>query len=199
MATIGNAPVFPTQSVLPGNLQVTGNATVSGNATISGTTNSVGALTENSNSVVNVADTGVVTEAMLSSDFIEEGTFLPTFGGLNASSGQTYTNQTCYYKKVGPLVYVTGRLKLSAKGTMSGGTGAIIKGLPFVQGTASGRTGNCNMTGWNNINNSTYSMNSYVFDNNISMTKNNTGSAVSLTDLTNTSQTDINLVYYTDE
>ena len=51
MATIGNAPVFPTQSVLPGNLQVTGNAT------ISGTTNSVGALTENSNEVLNVTNT----------------------------------------------------------------------------------------------------------------------------------------------
>ena len=47
MATIGNAPVFPTESVLPGNLEVTGNAT------ISGTTNSVGNLTENSNNVVN--------------------------------------------------------------------------------------------------------------------------------------------------
>ena len=52
MATIGNAPVFPTESVLPGNLQVTGNATVSGNATINGTTNSVGNLTENSNDVI---------------------------------------------------------------------------------------------------------------------------------------------------
>jgi len=57
MATIGNAPVFPTESVLPGNLQVTGNATVSGNATINGTTNSVGALTENSNEVLNVTNT----------------------------------------------------------------------------------------------------------------------------------------------
>ena len=65
MSTIGNAPVFPTESVLPGNLQVTGNATVSGNATISGTTNSVGALTENSNNVVNVADTGTITAGML--------------------------------------------------------------------------------------------------------------------------------------
>ena len=51
MATIGNAPVFPTESVLPGNLEVTGNAT------INGTTNSVGALTENSNEVLNVTNT----------------------------------------------------------------------------------------------------------------------------------------------
>ena len=71
MATIGNAPVFPTQSVLPGNLQVTGNATVSGNATISGTTNSVGNLTENSNNVVNVADTGTITNAMINDGTIE--------------------------------------------------------------------------------------------------------------------------------
>ena len=62
MATIGNAPVFPTESVLPGNLQVTGNAT------ISGTTNSVGNLTENSNNVVNVADTGTITAGMLDGD-----------------------------------------------------------------------------------------------------------------------------------
>ena len=193
MATIGNAPVFPTESVLPGNLEVTGNAT------INGTTNSVGALTENSNNVVNVADTGVVTETMLSSDFIEEGTFLPTFGGTNASSGQTYQFQTCYYKKIGPLVYCTGRLKLSNKGTMSGSTAALIRGLPFTQGTSSGRTGNCNMTGWGNINNSTYSINSYVFSNLVSLTKNATGSAVALTDLTNTTQVDINILYYTDE
>ena len=37
MSTIGNAPVFPTESVLPGNLQVTGNATISGSsATVNG-------------------------------------------------------------------------------------------------------------------------------------------------------------------
>lgn len=37
MATIGNAPVFPTESVLPGNLTVTGNATISGSsATVNG-------------------------------------------------------------------------------------------------------------------------------------------------------------------
>ena len=51
MATIGNAPVFPTESVLPGNLQVTGNAT------INGTTNSVGALTENGNAALVVDKT----------------------------------------------------------------------------------------------------------------------------------------------
>lgn len=51
MSYIGNAPVFPTESVLPGNLQVTGNAT------INGTTNSVGALTENGNAALVVDKT----------------------------------------------------------------------------------------------------------------------------------------------
>lgn len=76
MATIGNAPVFPTESVLPGNLQVTGNAT------INGTTNSVGNLTENSNNVVNVADTGTITNAMINDGTIE---------AAKLSGGQTGT------------------------------------------------------------------------------------------------------------
>jgi hypothetical protein len=193
MATIGNAPVFPTESVLPGNLEVTGNAT------INGTTNSVGALTENSNSVVNVADTGVVTEAMLSSDFIEEGTWTPTFGGTSPSTGQSYSNQTGYYKKVGPLVYVQTRVTMTNKGTMSGGTNALIRGLPFTHGTGTGRSGNFSFNSWNNINNSTYSIRSYIDTNNVYLTKNATGSTVNLTDLTNTSSVDISGLYYTDE
>jgi len=193
MATIGNAPVFPTESVLPGNLQVTGNAT------INGTTNSVGALTENSNNVVNVADTGVVTEAMLSSDFIEEGTFTPEFGGTNSSSGQSYSNNTFYYKKVGPLVYIQGRLTLTNKGTMSGGTGAKIRNLPFSHGTASGRAGNVQFNSWNNITGSTYSIKSYVAASDIILNEGTSGSNVILTDLTNTSAIDVSLLYYTDE
>jgi len=193
MATIGNAPVFPTESVLPGNLQVTGNAT------INGTTNSVGALTENSNNVVNVADTGVVTEAMLSSDFIEEGTFTPEFGGTSSSSGQSYSNNTFYYKKVGPLVYIQGRLTLTNKGTMSGGTGAKIRNLPFSHGTASGRAGNVQFNSWNNITGSTYSIKSYVATSDIILNEGTSGSNVILTDLTNTSAIDVSLLYYTDE
>ena len=57
MATIGNAPVFPTESVLPGNLQVTGNATVSGNATISGSSTTV-----NGNEVRTVGTSGAILQ-----------------------------------------------------------------------------------------------------------------------------------------
>ena len=83
MAYIGNAPVFPTQSVLPGNLTVTGNATVSGNATISGTTNSVGALTENSNAVRTVATSGAILQVVTA-----------TTSTLVTVSSSTYTDTT---------------------------------------------------------------------------------------------------------
>ena len=68
MATIGNAPVFPTESVLPGNLEVTGNAT------INGTTNSVGALTENSNAVRTVATSGAILQVVSSMGSVTDTT-----------------------------------------------------------------------------------------------------------------------------
>lgn len=90
MATIGNAPVFPTESVLPGNLQVTGNAT------INGTTNSVGALTENSNAVRTVATSGTILQvkSMLftSSNFSTTSTTYQTVTGFNLSITPTSTS-----------------------------------------------------------------------------------------------------------
>lgn len=128
MSYLGNAPVFPTESVLPGNLEVTGNATVSGNATISGATNSVGALTENSNNVVNVADTGVVTEGMLNSDYYEEGTWTPALEGLSP----TFSTQVGHYTRVGSLVFAYCHI-VTATMTMTGDfSGFQINGLPFT-------------------------------------------------------------------
>ena len=62
MATIGNAPVFPTESVLPGNLEVTGNATISGSsATVNGdevrTLGTSGAIVQVVSSMGSVTDT----------------------------------------------------------------------------------------------------------------------------------------------
>jgi len=78
MATIGNAPVFPTESVLPGNLQVTGNATVSGNATISGSSatvngNEVRTLGTSGTVVQFVSATGTSSVATTSTTFIDCG------------------------------------------------------------------------------------------------------------------------------
>lgn len=170
------------------------------NGTGNGKINNTSFSTTTGNAVT-TGDSGTVTEGMLSSDFIEEGTFLPTFGGSSTSTGQSYSDQTSYYKKVGPLVYVTGRLTLTNKGTMSGGTNAFLKGLPFTQGTATGRTGNTSMNSWNNITGSTYSIRSYNFigTNNIVLTENATSNAVALTDITNSSGIDFSVVYYTDE
>ena len=130
MATIGNAPVFPTESVLPGNLQVTGNAT------INGTTNSVGALTENGNNVVNVADTGVITEGMFNSDYYEEGTWTPALEGLavNGLNGTvtTWTTQAGYYVKIGSLVFAYCTMITSAMSMYGDFSGFQINGLPFT-------------------------------------------------------------------
>lgn len=132
-------------------------------------------------------------------DDYEEGTFTPEFGGTDASSGQSYSNNTFYYKKVGALVYIQGRLNLTNKGTMSGGTGAKIRGLPFAHGTASGRAGNVQFNSWNNITGSTYSIKSYVAGIDIILNEGTSGSNVALTDLTNTSSVDVSLLYYTDD
>ena len=169
------------------------------NGTGNGKINNTSFSTTTGNAVT-TGDSGTVTEGMLSSDFIEEGTWTPTFGGTNASTGQSYSNQTGYYKKVGPLVYVQTRLTLTNKGTMSGGTIANIRGLPFTHGTGSGRSGNFSFNSWDNINNSTYSIMSFVITGgSIFLTKNATGSAVDLTDITNSSGVDISGLYYTDE
>lgn len=129
----------------------------------------------------------------------EEGTWTPEFGGTDASSGQSYSNQTGYYKKVGSLVLVQTRVTLTNKGTMSGGTNALIKGLPFANGAGTGRAGNWSFNSWNNISNSTYSVKSYMGGDVLYLTKNDTGSTVNLTDITNTSAVDISGLYYTDE
>ena len=94
MATIGNAPVFPTQSVLPGNLEVTGNATVSGNATISGTTNSVGALTENSNAVRTVATSGAILQVVHASTTTNTSTTSSTFTDTALTASITPTSSS---------------------------------------------------------------------------------------------------------
>jgi hypothetical protein len=56
------------------------------------------------------------------------GTFLPRLQA-DTYSGQVYTTQSGQYIKIGHLVYVSGRITLSNKGTMAGGM--LIGNLPF--------------------------------------------------------------------
>lgn len=62
-------------------------------------------------------------------DDYEEGSWTPgiSFGG--GTTGITYTTQSGLYVKIGSLVFVVGRVTLSAKGSSTGN--ANITGLPF--------------------------------------------------------------------
>jgi len=63
-------------------------------------------------------------------DDYEEGTWTAALSGTGSSSGQGYDNATMQYTKVGRMVYLTGTLDMSSKGTL-GGDFIKITGLPF--------------------------------------------------------------------
>jgi hypothetical protein len=59
------------------------------------------------------------------------GTWLPTLeGNTGPPTGQAYADRAGTWVKVGPLVFVSGRIALSAKGAV-GGIKVAIGGLPF--------------------------------------------------------------------
>jgi hypothetical protein len=63
-------------------------------------------------------------------DDYEEGTFTPSFGGAGGNPTVTFDVNEGYYRKVGDLVFVQGRMTLSSA---SGGSGSLeIDGLPFT-------------------------------------------------------------------
>jgi hypothetical protein len=63
-------------------------------------------------------------------DDYEEGAFTPNFGGTTGNPTVTFTTNEGYYRKVGGLVFVQGRMTLSSA---SGGSGSLeIDGLPFT-------------------------------------------------------------------
>jgi len=57
-------------------------------------------------------------------DDYEEGTWTASVGG-NA----TYNDQTCYYTKIGKVVYVCGIISINSIGT---GSASTVSGLPFT-------------------------------------------------------------------
>ena len=85
---------------------------------------------------------GGTTSSVLGSEIVNAipdattyGTWTPVLGG-DSESGQTYLIQAGWYVKNNKFVVLTYRIKLSAKGTITG-TLAKIKGLPFT-GTGGG-------------------------------------------------------------
>lgn len=70
-------------------------------------------------------------------DFFTSGTWTPELwdNSLSGSEGQTYgANNEGYYRKVGDMVYVQGRLEVSSTGTLTSGDTARIGNLPFAPG-----------------------------------------------------------------
>lgn len=83
MATIGNAPVFPTESVLPGNLQVTGNATISGSS-----------ATVNGNEVRTVGTSGAILQVVQGTATTEVTVSTASFTDLGLSASITPTSSS---------------------------------------------------------------------------------------------------------
>ena len=83
MATIGNAPVFPTESVLPGNLEVTGNATISGSS-----------ATVNGNEVRTVGTSGAIVQVVHFSTTTETSTTSSTYTDTALSASITPTSSS---------------------------------------------------------------------------------------------------------
>lgn len=79
----------------------------------------------------------------------EEGVFTPTLFGNNTAGTTTYTSQVGNYIRVGSLVFVFGRVAISAA---TGIGDAIIGGLPFpvknVSGTNAWGTIGMDAPGW---------------------------------------------------
>ena len=78
-------------------------------------------------------------------DDYEEGSFNVVLGGSSGTSGQSYTNQTGRYTKIGSLVHCSGYITVSNIGAVAG-TYAQIQNLPFTVGSAA-PYGNGNYSG----------------------------------------------------
>ena len=77
-------------------------------------------------------------------DDYEEGTWTPTYEAFTSNPSVTYSTQAAAYTKVGRVVSVNGRLRISAVSSTGSGT-LFIAGLPFT--TATGGGGNLQNAG----------------------------------------------------
>jgi hypothetical protein len=72
-------------------------------------------------------------------DDYEEGNWSPTLTASTSASGQTYSDQTGRYTKIGRFVFCSIDLRLTAKGTLTGDV--LIGNLPFTSTSAQGGGG----------------------------------------------------------
>jgi len=116
MATIGNAPVFPTESVLPGNLQVTGNATISGSS-----------ATVNGNEVRTLGTSGAVVQVVQGTYSTQERTGSNTLIDTGLTATITPTSSS---NKILVFVQQSGCYKDSNN---THGTIRLYRGTTFIQ------------------------------------------------------------------
>lgn len=79
-------------------------------------------------------------------DDYEEGTWTPTFEASTSNPSVTYSIQAAAYTKVGRVVSVNGRLRISAVSSTGSGT-LFIAGLPFATATLGGNLQNAGCIG----------------------------------------------------
>ena len=142
MATIGNAPVFPTESVLPGNLEVTGNATISGSS-----------ATVNGDEVRTVGTSGTILQvkSMLftSSSFTTTSTTYQTVTGFNLSITPTSSSNKI-------LIIMSATLRMTSGGSDNNGRGfvALYRGSTEITNRLQGAYGD-SITDFNTYNSTT--------------------------------------------
>ena len=99
-------------------------------------------------------------------DDYEEGTWTPVLGAETSSTGQTYTSQVGRYTKIGNRVYITGYVKLSAVGTLTGAY-ATIKGFPFTASASAIFSGGINFGYALNFASNIQSLGAYINTDNV--------------------------------
>ena len=102
--------------------------TLSGNANVTGTMTSTGAFTSTG---VLTSSAGIYLGGTASANLLddyEEGTWTPTVTAQSGTLG-SYTLTNCKYVRIGQLVNIMGKVKVTSVGT---GSDALRLSLPFV-------------------------------------------------------------------
>lgn len=105
--------------------------TAASSAASDGFSVSTGVLTLNQGQIKFPATQVASADANTLDDY-EEGSWTPTFTGSGGGSGQTYSNQTGNYIKIGKFVFARYIITLSAEGTIT--DNLRLGGLPFTVG-----------------------------------------------------------------
>lgn len=129
----GTVTINPATASTMNNVAIGGTTPLAGSFTTvkAATTMGVGAATPSASGagITFPATASLSTNANTLDDY-EEGTWTGVLGGATSESGQAYSDQACAYTKIGRLVTVSGYIRCTTPGTITGN--AVIRGLPFA-------------------------------------------------------------------